>query len=390
MLKLRAKNAQALYTIVQSLFWLTHGLMFAFAAVYLQKRGFSSGGTGAVLGCAYALSALLQPAIASLFSRRHIAVEQGMCAVHGIVIALSLLLLLLPLSGLGVALLIVPLFSLEYALQPCVDTLARRWTSMGCKVDYGASRGLGSLLYAGMTAGMGLLLQRISPLLLPLFYLVTLALSVAILWILDVPKTADAIEDKDSTAAGARQAAVHRSRFALFLAGVGCVSLGHVLVENFMLQIMQAIGGNSGHLGIAISIASLVEFPAMLMYSRLSGRFGAGRLLIFSAWAWAAKNLLILIARAPAMIYLAEILQFASYGIYIPASIEYVAQIFSERELLKGQSLVGSVYTVGCVAATFMGGLLLDLVGVRGTLLATLGVTLLGACLFLFAIGRRR
>ena len=44
MLKLRAKNAQALYTIVQSLFWLTHGLMFAFAAVYLQKRGFSSGG----------------------------------------------------------------------------------------------------------------------------------------------------------------------------------------------------------------------------------------------------------------------------------------------------------------------------------------------------------
>ena len=183
---------------------------------------------------------------------------------------------------------------------------------------------------------------------------------------------------------------MHRSRFALFLAGVGCVSLGHVLVENFMLQIMQAIGGNSGHLGIAISIASLVEFPAMLMYSRLSGRFGAGRLLIFSAWAWAAKNLLILIARAPAMIYLAEILQFASYGIYIPASIEYVAQIFSERELLKGQSLVGSAYTVGCVAATFMGGLLLDLVGVRGTLLATLGVTLLGACLFLFAIGRRR
>lgn len=384
MLNLQKKNAQILYTAIQSLFWLTYGLMFAFAAVYLQGRDFSNSGIGIVLGCSYGLSTILQPAVASLFARKDIQVEQGMCRIYLLIIALAILLLALPLPKIGVAPVVVLIFSLESALQPSVDTLARRWSNMGYPVNYGASRGFGSLLYAGMTAGMGMLLQKISAQIIPLFYLGTMAASVLILKTIRIPQIST--EKNEKTTFYPRKIRCDNSRFMLVLIGISCLSLGHVLVDNFMLQIMQNIGGNSGNLGIAISIASLVEFPAMLMYSSLSKRFGADRLLVFSAWAWLLKNLMILLAPSPGMIYLAEIMQFASYGIYIPASIEYIAQIFPAETNLKGQSFAGSAYTVGSVIATFMGGILLDALGIGNTLKIMVGITLLGAILFSISI----
>ena len=384
MLKLQRTNAQMLYTAIQSLFWLTYGLMFAFAATYLQGRSFSNSGIGIVLGCSYGLSTILQPVIAALFTRKNIQAEQGLCGIYVVVIVLSILLLVVPLSKAGIALAVVFIFSLVSALQPSVDTLAKRWSSMGCPVNYGASRGLGSLFYAGMTAGMGLLLQKISPRLIPFFYLGTMVASVLILKIIHIPRIATYTEE--DVLPSSRKTSCENPRFKLFLIGVSCISLGHVLVDNFMLQIMQNIGGNSGNMGIAISIASLVEFPAMMMYSRLGKRFGAAKLLIFSAWACFIKNLIILFAVSPVMVYAAEILQFASYGIYIPASIDYIAQIFPAKENLKGQSFAGSAYTVGSVIATLIGGILLDVAGIGNTLRIMVGITFVGALLFAISI----
>ena len=384
MLKLHRKNVQLIYTAIQSLFWLTYGLMFAFASVYLQGKGFSNGGIGIVLGCSYALSAILQPSIAALFARKGLATEQALSRIYAIIIVFSLIILLFPLPKIAAAPLIILIFSLESALQPSIDTLARQWTNLGYPVDYGVSRGFGSLLYAAMTTGMGLLLQKIATTWIPLFYLSTVSASVIILKTIQIPHFTG--ESKASSEYTSLNASSRSPRFLLFLAGISCLSLGHVMVDNFMLQIMQNINGNSANLGIAISIASLVEFPAMMMYSRLSKRFGVGKLLIFSAWAWLLKNLLVFLASSPWMIYLAEVLQFASYGIYIPASIEYIAGIFPGKKNLKGQSFAGSAYTIGSVLATFAGGMLLDLAGISITLMIMLVVTLMGACFFTIAV----
>lgn len=387
MLKLSRKNAQALYTMVQSLFWVTYGLMFAFASVYLQGRGFSNSGIGIVLGCSYAVSTFLQPMIANLFARRNIRTERGMCGIYAIAMLLSIVLLLVPLGDPAVALVIVAVFSLESALQPSVDTLARRWTNMGYPVNYGASRGFGSLVYAGMTAGMGMVLQKVSPMMIPAFYLGTMAVTTAILCLIRVPAFTD--EKNEAARVLTWKKLLERPMFMLFLAGISCLSLGHVVVDNFMLQVMQNVGGNSSHLGIAISIASLVEFPAMLLYNPLSKRFGARKLLVFSAWAWLVKNMVIFFARSPGAVYAAEVLQFCSYGIYIPASIEYISRVFSARDNLKGQSFAGSAYTIGSVIATFLGGMLMDMLGVFTTLGIVAFITLLGAVLFSVSVRRK-
>ena len=61
-----SRQITAFYALIQALYWITYGLMFNYAAVYLQSRGFSSGGIGLVLGASYLLSALGQPLFARL------------------------------------------------------------------------------------------------------------------------------------------------------------------------------------------------------------------------------------------------------------------------------------------------------------------------------------
>ena len=377
---LNSSNSQRFFTFVQVLFWITYGLMFAFAAVYLQDRGFGNTTIGLVLGSTYALSAFLQPAFSRLFSWLKLDTEKAICRVYTINILLAVIMLIAPLPDICIAVLVVIIFSLESSVQPCVDTLARRWTERGCTVDFGMSRGISSLMYSGMTAGMGFVLQHIAPAVLPAFYMATMGLMVIILSRIRVPCQAERVT---AAAESVRTGKIIRKPgFLLMLCGIVCLSFGHVLSDRFMLQIMQSMNGGSQELGIAMAIASLVEFPMMMLYSSLRKRMKDHILLSFSGWAWLAKSVLILLARTPSAIYVAEILQFCSYGLYIPASVQLIAHLFPGYENLSAQALAGSAFTVGGVIATFMGGILLDSVGINSTLIVIVVMMLAGAILF--------
>ena len=60
------RRITAFYALIQSLYWVTSGLMFNFASAYLLDRGFTNGGIGAVLGAAFGLSAAADAAAALL------------------------------------------------------------------------------------------------------------------------------------------------------------------------------------------------------------------------------------------------------------------------------------------------------------------------------------
>lgn len=383
---LNRRNAQLIFTAVQALFWLTYGLMFAFASVYLLDRGFSNSAIGLILGCAYLLSVVLQPVLPRLTERLGWTAEQAVRRAYLLDALLSAALLAAPWPNKTTAVLLTVIFALASAVQPFIDTLAHRWTSRGLAVDFGVSRGISSLLYAGMTAGMGLLLERVAPGTLPAFYMGTMLISALLLALLRLPDGTDGGRiPKKRKKAGAP---LRRPGFPVLLGGIVCLAFGHVLTDRFLLQIFQEIGGGSQSLGIAMGIAALVEFPVMLLYTRLRRRVGDRGLLVISGWAWLAKHILILLARTPGAVYGAMLLQICSYGLYIPASVQFIAVLFPGPDQLGAQALAGSAYTGGGVLATFLGGILLDAAGVRPTLAVIAAVTLAGALLFTLAARR--
>ena len=375
------------YAGIHGLFWMTCGLMFNFASAYLLDRGFSNSQIGAILGAAYALSAVAQPLFAALFNRSGIRLSSGMACVYAIMAAMTVIVLALPLGRGALAALIVCIFMLQSAMQPSVNSLHRGYALRGVEVNFGFARGVGSAAYSVMCALVGRLLYRMRPRMLPALYLGTMLLLIACLLAFLAPSFTAAVPGEDRC--GREPLLRRHPHFALLLLGVVLLSTAHIFIDSFMLQIMQNLGGGSAQQGVAVAVAAMTELPAMVLYGRLSRRMGVGRMLCLTAWVWVAKDLLTALAATPAALYIIALLQFASYAFYVPATVEYVSTMLPPEDFLKGQALVGTAFTLGSLAATFLGGRMLDLLGVRGALDSIQLVSVAGAVLLTAAASRR-
>lgn len=378
------KTAQLYFTLILSLFWMILGLMLGMVTVYLQARGYSTSQIGLTLGCSNTISTLLQPALASLYERSGKPLRCCIAATYALMAVMTAAVLLLPLSGFALTFSLIALFSLKSSMQSSVNSLVQTFEQAGFTVNFGASRGVGSLVYGVIIAIAGTVLEKVSPLILPACYLVLIVMLVLLLLLPKMNDTAPLSRAEKNTVS--QRSCLTSSCFVLFLIASSFFSLNAVVNGSFMLQIMQELGGNSAEYGMATSIAAFLEFPAMLLYSRISKRFGENRLLVLSGWAWFVKNGLILMARSPEAIYAAQLLSFCSFAFFIPGVVRYIAKVLPQEAFLKGQSLYGSAYTAGGVIATFFGGMLMDAIGVHNTLLIAQAFSLFGAILLTVSV----
>ena len=379
------KNAQLYYSLILGLFWVIFGLMLGVATVYLQAQGYSNSQIGLTLGIIYLTSTVLQPLLAALFDRMGKPLRMCVAAAYGVVTLLTGTLLFLQPEGAALAVNLVLLFALKSALQSSINSMVQSFELAGTPVNFGLARGIGSLSYGVIVAIAGVVLEKVSPLLLPGSYL---GLLILMILLLALPKMDDRVPEKKAKQKGEKKgsAALSHPCFVLFLIASACFSLNATVNGSFMLQIMQKMGGNSAEYGLATSIPAVLEFPAMILYSWFARRAGENRLLVVSGWAWFVKNGLILLARSPEAIYAAQALQFVSYALFIPGVVRYISSILPEEAFLKGQSLYGSAYTLGNVIASFSGGVLLDAVGVNNTLAIVQVFSFLGALLLSISV----
>jgi len=376
---------QAHYSMIQILYWVNYGCLFAFASVYLQSYGFSNTNIGLVLGLAYGFSALLQPAVASLFNRLHVRLNVGLVWLYVLIIALALTMLVCPLSPAAAGVLMVSILSFKASAIPCINSLAHALDAEGVSINFSFARSLGSVGFAICTSIIGRVLNVLSPRLLPAIYLCTLLILVGFLLRFRTPHCGHTGDRADESGSFFRRNPV----FAMFLAGLLCICLNHVLIETFMLQIMQNIGGGSAELGLAMSLSAIVEVPVMMLYPRLRRRFGLRGLLMLCGCGWFVKNLITAFAVTPAMVYIAQLFQASGYALYVPLTVDLALRLLPEKDFLKGQSLAGSAYMLGGVFASFVCGAMMDRLGVSATLQVMLLCSLAGAVLFFLAARNR-
>lgn len=86
------------------------------------------------------------------------------------------------------------------------------------------------------------------------------------------------------------------------------------------------------------------------------------------------------------LIYVAQVLQMGAFAIFTPASVYYVTEIISKKDLVKGQSMITVGITASGIIANLAGGVLLDTVGVHTVLLIGGVVSVLGGILAFMTI----
>ena len=158
------------YAMLHGFYQASYSLTIGYASVYLLAQGYSDAIIGIILAVANGAAAVLQPALGTLLDKKKsLSVQMVSVFMLLIMIVLSAS-LISSMDLLPRAICIVLIFTLEFSLQPMVNALCFILEHSGIRLNFGFSRGIGSISYAIASVIIGRLVSQYSESLLPVFY----------------------------------------------------------------------------------------------------------------------------------------------------------------------------------------------------------------------------
>lgn len=381
------------YISMQVPYWMGYSVLGTFTSVFLLSRGFTNGQIGIVLSLANLLAAVLQPFLASFADRmERIRLSQLAAVMALFLVIFSGILIILPKVFLIVAFIYLLLYACLVLLQPLTIAIGTFFISRGYGLNFGLARGLGSLAFAGAAAGTGLLIERFSATIILylligiflFFIVVTLAIDTrkqggrysASILVEDFKQT-----EQSEAPIGLIAFAKKYQRFMLLLIGVALLFVFHTIINSYMFQIMQPLGGTESNVGSSLSVAAISELPTMFFFFYLLRRFKIHSLMQLAAIFFSIKAVVILFAGSIFLINVAQSLQMFGFALHTMASVYYTNQIVAQKDLVKGQTLMATANTVGGIVGAFLGGQLLSFLSVSmmlviGTIISLVGTVI--------------
>lgn len=384
------------YAAIQAAYTTVYAGCGAFISSHLLSMGYSSTDVGLILSTANLSAVVLQPIQASIASR-----NRG-CSLYRIICLLTAFLAIacLPMLFIGqksvvLSALYVVVIAGHSLLSPLINALSNRSLAHGISINYGVSRGMGSVGYACMTGLLGAMIPLAGVRAVP-------GASLACLLCLLIVLLATAKRWPGSDPDSGAKAALQEENWLRFLSGNKrfiAINMGGVLLlfglyttTTFLLQIVQPLGGTSAEMGRILSIGSILEVPALFAFDALRKRFRNNALLMVSMLGLIGKTLLTFAAPSVGVIYAAQVFQLIGFGMYYPAMIQYISENMSAQSAIRAQTLLSLAITMSSMVANFAGGMLIDLLGVSALGWISVSAGAIGAVFVIAALtaDRRR
>ena len=397
------------YGCIHGTYWMYYGVAGSFASAFLLARGYSNAEIGIILAVGNILAVFLQPLIADLADRSKRLSLVGVTQMSSVLLMI-LTLMLFVLKQKSAALWAVYMLIMAWmtTLQPLFNSLAFKLEETGVHINFGACRSVGSLAYAVLCAFLGTLVEAKGVGVLPVSGEIVLLMLLASLWVTKTQFDRMIGEKSVSTEApldgqceqllSADAEFEEEINLALFvkrnklfvilnLAVIG-VFFSNSILNSFMLQIVEGVGGTSEDMGRIFSVMAFLEIPALFFFDKIKERFSCQLILKFAAICFTLKVLLIYLAESVTMIYVAHLLQTFSFGLFLPAMVSFIGEVMAKGEAVKGQALYTVMVTVSSMLASVLGGIMLDASGPGFMLLVSTLATGLGALVLVLIVDR--
>jgi len=179
----------------------------------------------------------------------------------------------------------------------------------------------------------------------------------------------------------------------LFLVlNIGVIGLyfSNAVLNNFMLQIVNAVGGTSEDMGRVLAVMAFMEMPALFFFDKVKARFSCQTLLKVAAVGFTLRVGLIYLAKSMTMIYLAHIFQTLGFALFLPAMVVFIGDVMRRGEAVKGQAFFTAMTTVAAMISSVLGGIMLDVRDANFMLLVSTLVTAAGALVIILVVGKIR
>lgn len=375
------------YTFHQMTYWATAAGIVSFATAFLLQKGFAASVVGTLLASGNLLSCTFQPILADWADRRGGNVLKWMAAGLTAVSALCFLSIqLIPLPGMAFGLLyLLGVFAFD-SMNPLMNALNVSYMTNGYQINYGFSRGLGSLAYAFAALLVGKVMARFGA-----DWMIWISLGLlfvnAIMAMSYPSLVVSGSAKQENTGCCSIPVFFRRYRwYCVSLLGVMLLGMFHAMTENYLIEIVTPLGGDSGTVGVALFIATAVEAVVLVYFAKVRAKISDNWLLKIAGISFTLKAVLFLLASNVATIYMIQLLQATSYTLLAPTQMYYANNKIAPADMVKGQAFITASYTLGCAAGNFSGGQLVSAFGIRALLLAGIAIAAAGTTVFFLTV----
>lgn len=417
-MKRSSRILNAGYANIFAAYWMFYGVANAFASAYLLPKGYTNAEIGIILAVGSVLAVFLQPIMADIADRSKKLSLLGVTQLSaGLLIVLEATLFAMAHKSLALWVVFVMIVAWLTALQPLFNSLAFHLEESGVHIHFGICRGMGSLGFALLTAVLGTFVEMWGANILPAVGELTLVGLLVTIMIVkrEFERCVKAKAQTRSASAGAgaagdaevplplpldsvdKQEEINLWRFIrdnkLFLVlNIGVIGLyfSNAVLNNFMLQIVNAVGGTSEDMGRVLAVMAFMEMPALFFFDKVKAHFSCQTLLKVAAVGFTLRVGLIFLAKSMTVIYLAHIFQTLGFALFLPAMVVFIGDVMRRGEAVKGQAFFTAMTTVAAMISSVLGGIMLDVRDAHFMLLVSTLVTAAGALVIILVVGKIR
>ena len=374
---------QRCFSIVQAGFWMSFCVSVSFAAVYLQALGYSNSMLGLIMALGSVMGIIMAISLSSRIDMdEEISAKKLIPWILSLQTASAVILFLVNSRCLAVS----AAFVTYTGFCTTVNALNLKFYAdaerAGSHIDYGFTRGVGSVAYVLISAALGVLTENVSCRALPAIGLALCALQFFAFrqfshYVVDGNK-AESFGERNTTLFAFLR---NNPGYSMLLAGVVLLFFGHSTACNFLINLTRNVGGDTAGMGLINAFKGLVEIPMMFLYTRIFTEGKHSLALRISAAAFVLKTLGFIMSCKVWQLTLAFLLQAPSYALFMAAIVPYVEETIDYNDSAKAQSLAFTTTTLGGMLASLIGGQLYDVLSVRATLLVALAAGAAGAAI---------
>ena len=373
-------NSKIKYYTTMGLYWSVIAACVSFLNVFLTGRGLGTAEIGFLTAVGNGLAAIFQPIVSKVCSRsnkneRDFLVLISMLAMTLVIMALERK------AGLAMKIEIVAAIALVLVMQPLLNSLGYFYIARSVEINYGISRGIGSITFAVTSFVLGILSEINKDLSMVMAAVLLGALILSLL----AQKPISGNNVVTVFDGRTQKQKIQNSKFVIFLLAVGMLFTFYNVTNVYLLQIANRIGGDAKTVGTAFAVAALFEFPIMFMFNRLKEKFESRSMLIFSGIFFLLKGILTYIATSPSTLIAIQVTQLFGFALFTPCSVDFINDIMSDEKKITGQGFLASAITMGGVIGSVAGGVLIESTGVLNTLIISNVICLIAILLIVIS-----
>lgn len=364
------------FTLCISLYYISYAAIISYATLFLQMKGFNN----TEIGVFYSISSLLcivGQIYAGAFLDRHSTLSTKIIIISNTLVALMACSILYFATNRYIMFISYVLINMIMLLNSSLfNAFGMEYINAGRSLNYSLSRGFGSLFYAISAFFTGQFISRFSiSVMFFIFFTVQSALLLSICLLPSAKKESFVTQNRESSDTDTTK----NNFFTLFkenpkliylFVSILLIYMSYSSVNNFHINIISSVGGGSKELGISASLAALLELPVMVIFIPVSRKVSYKTLLKASCLCFFLKVTAFSMVHSVFQVYLVQLLQLCSYGLFTPASAYYINSILADKNKAKGQTALG-IFTFGLsgVIASMTSGILLDYISVHHMLI---------------------